>query len=36
MSNMTKSRPRPRRQSPPASVTKGGRRHGCGGKIKHK
>ena len=31
-----KPKPRPRRQTPPAGVTKGGRRYGCGGKIKNK
>lgn len=33
---MAKEKPRPRRQAPPAGPTNGGRRHGCGGKIKRK
>lgn len=35
--NMAKSKPKPRRDTrmaPPAGITKGGRRHGCGGKVK--
>ena len=37
MNDMAKSKTKSRidtRMSPPAGITKGGRRHGCGGKIK--
>lgn len=36
---MTNNKPKPNRDtrmSGPAGLTKGGRRHGCGGKIKKK